>query len=107
MNITKDQFVEIINAVIAQQERDEQIGNALDEVAKDGDNRSLVFSTPLVESIIKALDYDETISWWFWDGPRHGERAEDYAIYLGEDADMRKFVIKDAEDLYDFLEMVK
>ena len=105
MNISKEQFVQIINALIAQEERDREIGKSLDNVVKDGFNHSLVFSTPLVEKVIETLDYDEIISWWFWDGPECGKNADKFAIYLGDadDPNIKRFAIHDAGELYDCL----
>ena len=105
MNISKEQFVQIINALIAQEERDREIGKSLDNVVKDGFNHSLVFSTPLVEKVIETLDYDEIISWWFWDGPAAGKRAEEFAIYLGDsdDPNTKRLTIHDAGELYDYI----
>ncbi len=109
MNITKDQFVKIIGSVMNQQRRDEEIAKALDNVVEDGDNHSLVFHTPLVESIIEALDFDGIISWWFWDGPHCGVNAEDYAIYFGDHTDPKteRVIIYTPEDLYDYIERAK
>lgn len=105
MNIPKGQFVQIINALIAQEERDREIGKSLDNVVKDGFNHSLVFSTPLVEKVIETLDHDEIISWWFWDGPECGKNAETYAVYLGDadDPNTKRLAIHDAGELYDYL----
>ena len=105
MNISKEQFVQIINACIEQTDRDSEIAEALDVVAKDGENHSLVFSTRLIDKVISAIDYEYTISWWLWDGPSAGKRAEEFAIYLGDsdDPEVRKVVIHDAGELYDYL----
>lgn len=105
MNISKDQFVEIINACINQADRDSEIADAIDIIAKDGSNNSIVFSTRLIDKIISALDHDGVISWWFWDGPCCGEKADKYAIYLGDvdDPNTKKFVIHDAGELYDYI----
>lgn len=109
MNITKDQFVKIIGSVMNQQRRDYEIAKALDKVVEDGDNQSLVFHTPLVESIIEALDFDGIISWWFWDGCSCGVNADDFAIYLGDHADPKteRVIIYTPEDLYDYIERAK
>ena len=107
MNITKDQFVSIIGSLMKQQSRDEEISKSLDVVASDGENRSLVFNTPLVESVVNALDFDGIISWWFWDGPRCGLFADDYAIYLGEGEDAERLPIYTPEDLYDYIMKAK
>lgn len=109
MNITKTQFVEIIDAVIEQMDRDEKISKALDVVAADGGNHTLVFVTPLAENIIATLDHDNIISWWFWDGCKHGEEADKYAIYDGDpnDENTKRIPIRNASDLYDYMESVK
>lgn len=109
MNISKEQFVDIINALIAQENRDNEIGKSLDSVVKDGFNHNLVFSTPLVEKIIETLDYDDIISWWFWDGPQCGKNAEQYTIYLGDadDPNTKMLAIHDAGELYDYMEKQK
>ena len=105
MNISKEQFVTIINAAIEQQNRDNEIAKSLDIVVRDGDNRTLVFVTPFVLKVIEALDYDDIISWWFFDGPDCGERAEEFSIYLGDadDPKTKRVAIHDAGDLYDFI----
>lgn len=100
MNISKKQFTDIIEAIIAQEIRDEEIADALDIVAKDGGNRSLVFSTPLLEKIVKALDVDDLISWWLWDGPEHGRRADEFAIIVRDE----RIAIHNAGELYDYIE---
>ena len=109
MNISKEQFVQIINALIAQEERDREIGKSLDIVAKDGANRSLVFSTRLIDKVVSAIDYEDTISWWLWDGPAAGKRAEEFAIYLGgsDDPSTERLAIHDAGELYDYLTEVQ
>ncbi len=101
MQITKENFVKIINALIAQIKRDMEIATLLDGVVRDGDNRSLVFSTPLIGETIKALDKNDIISWWFWDGPQHGERAEDYRIF---EKNGDTTIIRDAGELYDYMQ---
>lgn len=105
MNISKEQFVQIINACIEQIDRDSEIAEALDVVAKDGANRSLVFSTRLIDKVVSAIDYEDTISWWLWDGPAAGKRAEEFAIYLGDsdDPNTKRLAIHDAGELYDYL----
>ena len=109
MNISKEQFVQIINALIAQEERDREIGKSLDNVVKDGANRSLVFSTRLIDKVVSAIDYEDTISWWLWDGPAAGKRAEEFAIYLGDSDDQstERLTIHDAGELYDYLTEVQ
>lgn len=109
MELTKEQFVEIIEALRAQTQRDSEIASALDEAAKDGDNHKLVFNTPLVEAIVKAIDYDGAISWWMWDGPNWGEKAEEFTAYIGDvDDDNREmWVIRTAGDLYDYIQRIK
>ena len=105
MNISKDQFVQIIEAVIEQIDRDYEISKSLDEVLKDGCNHSVVFTSNVVHKVIDALDYDDIISWWFWDGPEHGKNAEKFAIYLGDadDPDTKRLAIHNASELYDYL----
>lgn len=100
MNISKKQFTDIIKAIIKQQRRDEEIADALDTVVKDGANRSLVFNTPLLEEIVKALDVDDLISWWLWDGPEHGRRADEFAIHQNG----KIIAIHNADELYDYIE---
>lgn len=108
MNISRDQFRQIINGIIIQRSHDAHIARALDEVVKHGDNHSLIFRTPLVDYIVEALDYDGIISWWLWDGPDAGARAEEFAVYLGdpEDENCERLAIHDAEELYDYMERV-
>lgn len=110
MNISKEQFVDIINALITQEDRDSEIGKSLDIVVKDGDNHNLVFTTPLVDKVISSLD-DEwgTISWWFYDGPACGKNAVQYVIYLGDadDPNCERLAIHDAGELYDYMESQK
>lgn len=105
MNISKEQFVSIINALIAQETRDREIAKSLDDVVKDGYNHSLVFDTPLTSKVIEALDNDDIISWWFWDGPECGKQAEKFAIYLGDadDPNTKRLAIHDAGELYDYM----
>ena len=105
MNISKEQFVQIIEAVIEQVDRDYEISKSLDEVLKDGCNHGVVFTSNVVHKVIDALDYDGIISWWFWDGPEHGKNAETYAVYLGDADDPRteKLFIHDAGELYDYM----
>lgn len=90
-------------------ERDDEISKSLDSVVKDGDNHLLVFRTPLVESIIDVLDKDNIISWWLWDGPEAGKKADKFAIYLGDvdDENTKRLPIRNAGDLYDYMESVK
>lgn len=109
MNITRDQFVQIINACIEQIDRDNEIADALDVVARDGANRSLVFSTRLIDKLVSAIDYEDTISWWLWDGPEAGKRAEEFATYLGDidEPFSEKIVINNAGELYDYIEQQK
>ena len=101
MNVSKDQFVQIIDALIEQDERDVEIGGFLDGVARDGHNQGIVFNTPLIEKIVAALDYDGIISWWFWDGPDCGEKADIYTI--GHPKDFSQVVIRNSSDLYDYI----
>lgn len=109
MKLSKKQFSNIVNGVIKQIERDYQIAEALDLVVKDGYNHSLVYVTPLIDTIIESLDScfpkeDGVIQWWFWDGPEHGLKAEEFCIYRGEPEDRKKYIIKTADDLYDYIE---
>lgn len=100
MNISKKQFTDIVKAILKQERRDGEIADALDSVAKDGVNRSLVFSTPLISDIVKAIDVDEIVSWWLWDGPEHGHRADEFAIIVRDE----RIAIHNAEELYDYIE---
>jgi len=106
MNITKPQFVKIIGSLMEQQSKDDKISKALDVVVEDGANHNIVFSTPLVEKIVEALDVDGIISWWFWDGPNCGVNADEFAIYLGEGEDAKRLPIYTPEDLYDYMESI-
>lgn len=104
MNITKTQFTQIIDAVIEQQNRDQEISKSLDEVLSDGDSYPPIFRTPLLDSIVKTLDHDDIITWWMWDGPEHGEKAEEYVITLEDGCQV---AIHDAGELYDFMEGIQ
>lgn len=105
MEITKKQFVGIIDAIVAQQERNEEISKALNNALADGDNQGVVFDTPVIWGVVQALDYDDIISWWMWDGPDCGKRAEEFAIMEGEEGE--RIAIHDPSDLYDYIVRVK
>lgn len=105
MEITKKQFTGIINAILEQEERNKEISKAFDSVLTDGSNNSVYFNTPIIWGVVQALDYDDIISWWIWDGPEAGKRAEEFAILEGEDGP--RIEIHDAGDLYDYIVKVK
>ena len=108
MNITKDQFVDIVESIVKQQDRDHEIAASLNQVVEDGSNHGLVFNTPLVEDIVNAIDVDGVLSWWLWDGPKHGLEANKYAIHLGDtdNGEPKRLVINNASELYDYMESI-
>lgn len=109
MNISRDQFIKIIDSIVEQEKHDRITAIHLDLVVRSGGNRNLVFTTPMIDTIVDALDYEDVISWWLWDGPQHGEKAEDFPIYLGdvENPRTKKFIINNSGDLYDYIEKAK
>lgn len=100
MEISKEQFVKLINGVIKQIKRDREVSKALGCMSGD----TVVYTTDLVEDVVNAIDFDGTISWWIWDGPNCGERAEEFPIYLGDikDKDVEEVIIRTPEDLYEY-----
>lgn len=101
MEISKEQFVKLINSVIKQIEKDREVSKALESISSG----YAVYNTGLVEDVINAIDFDGTISWWIWDGPDCGKRAEEFPIYLGEPGGIlgaEKVIIKTPEDLYEY-----
>ena len=99
MNIAKHQFVTIINAIIEQEYRDREISSAIDVVLRDGQGQGSVFATKLVDEAVNALDVDGVISWWLWEGPDHGRKAEDFKINVNG----KSIAIHDAGELYDYM----
>lgn len=90
-------------------ERDREISKSVEDILREGDNYPPIFRTALVEEMVEHLDHDGIISWWLWDGPDAGKESDKFAIYLGdpEDEKTKRFPVRNAGDLYDYIMEVK
>lgn len=102
MNISREDFINIMTEVEAQIIRDNYVAKAVDELIKDGANRPVVYTTPGIYGIIKILDKDGSIDWWMHDGPDFGRKSEYYQIYENG-LNKPSIEIKTAGDLYDYI----
>lgn len=97
--IRKDNFVNSINALLKQAERDEEINNALDVICGNDYSScvaetSTIVTTALIELLGNLInDEDDYISWWLY---------EDVDKVV-TDAFGNKIEIDTPEKLYDFL----
>ena len=112
--ISREGFVELINAVIAYHEREVAFQSAVAPFIADGVG-FLKSGADLVDRIIDTLeiemrdsergsDYGSMISWWLYDSPAAGKCAECSYIKL---ADGSRIELGTPGQLYDYLTMVE
>lgn len=99
-------FTEIINFIIAQEEREFKLTQALKDYGGEMSD-FMSFGTDVnarivgwLERIMKDDPQDPTISWWLWDAPDRGRaKKASRTITVGE----KKYDLKTPGDLYDYL----
>lgn len=108
--MNKELFVEIINFIIAQEEREFKLSDALKEYGGEMSD-FISFETDInthivnwLERIMEDVDpkYGGTISWWLWDAPDRGRgKKKNRTITLADSK--KKYDLKTPGDLYDYL----
>ena len=102
----KELFTEIINFIIAQEEREFKLSDALKHYGGEMSD-FMSFGTDVntrivgwLERIMKDDPQDPAISWWLWDVPNRGRAKESFrTITVGK----KKYDLKAPGDLYDYL----
>ena len=104
--IDRKHFIQAIEFVIELDEKENALTEALKEYGGDTDFMS--FATDHQVRIVQWLEEvmgdsrrDPLISWWLWDAPDKGRGEKEWRIVVAEDG--KKYDIKTAGDLYDFL----
>ena len=104
----KELFVEIINFIIAQEEREFKLTSALKEYGGEMSD-FMSFGTDLntrivgwLEKIMQDSPTDPTISWWLWDAPDRGRGKKKWRTITSTDS-KKKYDLKTPGDLYDYL----
>lgn len=109
--ISRYAFVQLLNLAEKQNEFDERIGKAIDTFSyndQDGlNNNSFVFTTPLVDSMLKVLekdvnDQDDIISYYAYE-LNWGKKHKEYRVTYH---DGRIFEFPNPEAVYDYIVMV-
>lgn len=91
-DITKKQFIDLINAIKEEDERLRDIGKNLEKYSSS----YIVFENTLGDKIIKFLEsyyQDDLISWWLYD--------EDVDKIINDDGE--EVSVKAVGELYDYL----
>lgn len=105
--LSKKQFCKVIDFINKIERRDNEFNEALQKFAGDKDFTGFYSNTnqDVLEWLEETMhDEDDLISWWLYDCPEAGKCKDDNSctIWLDKDQD-EKFVIRTAEDLYDYL----
>lgn len=104
----KELFVEIINFIIAQEEREFKLSDALKEYGGEMSD-FMSFGTDIntrivgwLERIMKDDSQYPAISWWLWDAPDRGKGKKKYRTITLADS-KKEYDLKTPGDLYDYL----
>ena len=107
--LKKENFVNIINAFIAQEEKESDISKKFETII---DGYFILDITSDFREVILAILENEMedpykndvngslISWWFYGAPNHGRDKDSAWIEL---ADGRRIALETPEQLYDYL----
>ena len=103
----KENFVSMINAVLTQDEREDEMAKALDPFIDDTMfifEMSNDFKSTIINTLEKEMEdeKDGYVSWWIYDAPHAGKCKDSCWVELvtGE-----KIVLETPGQLYDFLTM--
>jgi len=105
----RELFTEIINFIIAQEEREFKLTQALKDYGGEMSD-FMSFGTDINSHIVDWLErimgdnpdqkYGSTISWWLWECPNRGKaKKSSRTITAGK----KKYDLKTPGDLYDYL----
>lgn len=107
--LNKDQFVTLLNIIIAQLERNDEINEKVGNVLHDEFLYGITSS--IIDSLIVFLEVemgdkssnpflDSTISWWLYDSPNHGLNTSACKIYFPDNSEVNLYT---PSDIYDYL----
>ena len=106
----KENFVGIINAIIAHHKKEEKFADAMEPFFENSLVCTLnsTFITSILNSLENEMDDEDdeiggtTISWWLYDAPKAGNNAESCYVIL---PNKEKIRVDTPGQLYDFLKL--